>query len=156
MDKFGHVNNVEFVRYMESGRVAALMDMAAQRVDGVSESDLQRALSSLMSGRGIGVILKSVQVKYRRPLTYPDIVTVGSALTQLQADRFTLSHIVLSSRQQAVVAEGGGTLVCYDYNRREKAPLPPLVQTAIAQWGERYAGRSEEQTSAEYTQDAPS
>ena len=146
MDAFGHVNNVAYVRYIESGRVAALLDMAsaAQRVEGVSEAKLQRAVSSFMSGRGVGVILKSVAVKYRQPVTYPDRLTVASALSDLQADRFTLSHLVVSHRQQAVVAEGQGTLVCYDYTKREKAALPELLHTAIAQWGKRFAGRTED------------
>ena len=147
MDKFGHCNNVQFVRYIESGRVAALLAMAQQRVDGVAQAELQRALSSFMTGRGIGVILKSVSVKYKRPLTYPDVVAVGSALTRLSADRFTLSHVVVSSSQQAVVAEGEGTLVCFDYSTGDKAPLPSLVHTAIAQWGATYAGRTDEEAS---------
>ena len=153
MDTFSHVNNVHYVRYLESGRIAALMDMAAQHVAGVPDAELQRALSSFMSGRGIGVILKTVNVKYKRPLAYPDIVTVGSALTQLQSDRFTLSHVIVSARQQAVVAEGGGTLVCYDYDRRDKAPLPAIVHQAVAQWGKRYAGRVEEHSSLKHTHD---
>ena len=146
MDRFGHVNNVAFVKYAESGRVAALLDMAALRLEGVEEATLRSALSSFMSGRGLGVILKSVQVSYKRPLQYPDLVTVGSALTQLQADRFSLSHVILSSSQRAVVAECEGTLVCFDYRAGNKAALPPLVHTAIAQWGEAYAGRTHEQS----------
>ena len=150
MDAFGHVNNVVYVRYLESGRVAALLDMAsaAQRVEGVSESELRSAVLSFMSGRGVGVILKSVAVKFRQPVTYPDLLTVASALCDLQADRFTLSHVVVSHRQQAVVAEGQGTLVCYDYTKREKAALPGLLHTAIAQWGKRFAGRTEVDSSS--------
>ena len=155
MDTFQHVNNVTFVRYVESGRIAALLDMAATRVDGVSEVELQRAVSSFVSGRGVGVILKSVSVKYRRPAAYPDMLTVGSALTQLQADRFTLSHVVVSAKQRAVVAEASGTLVCFDYKNQTKTALPSIVHTAIAAWGRAYAGRADEHNNIKQQQAVP-
>ena len=65
--------------------------------------------------------------------------------------------MIVSNRQRAVVAEGGGTLVGYDYTKRKKATLPSLVHTAITQWGKSYPGRTDEpKRPADGSHDAPS
>lgn len=69
-DQFQHVNNVHFVRWFESARMffanTLAKDFTPQRQEEVNR------------GTGKSFILAGINVRYRRPVLYPD--TVSSAL----------------------------------------------------------------------------
>eukprot|EP01117_Protostelium_nocturnum_P015695 TRINITY_DN6102_c0_g1_i2.p1 TRINITY_DN6102_c0_g1~~TRINITY_DN6102_c0_g1_i2.p1 ORF type:complete len:164 (+),score=24.27 TRINITY_DN6102_c0_g1_i2:103-594(+) len=72
MDSFGHLNNVNYMRYFESAR----MDYFFKLKDHLGEDRFRE----FMSSNSIGPIAKSVSCIYRSPVTYPD--TVKSSLTE--------------------------------------------------------------------------
>jgi acyl-CoA thioester hydrolase len=117
MDYFRHVNNTVFFRYFESARIAYL-----ERIGFADDQEVAR----------VGPILHSTHCRFRLPLTYPDRVRVGARATELGADRFAMEYVVVSQRQGAVAAEGGGVVVSYDYARGAKAPLPDSVRASVA------------------------
>lgn len=116
MDYFRHVNNIVFFRYFESARIAYL-----DRIGFREESE----------DRGLGPILHSTDARFRRPLVYPDTVHVGARTVEVMEDRFAMEYRVVSERQEAVAADGGGMLVSYSYREGRKAPLPEAVRAAI-------------------------
>ncbi len=116
MDALGHVNNVLFFRYLESSRVAYIAAMG---------------LSSLRDVDGVGFILQHVECRFRRPVVYPDVLTVRARLVDMGADRFTLEHEVFSTKQGVIAAIGRGTIVTYDYTAGTKTSMPPQVRDAI-------------------------
>ena len=61
-DIFQHVNNVHYVRFFESSRMAWVENVADRLGDEKRKMDLIR-------GRGVGVILAGINVTYRRPVT---------------------------------------------------------------------------------------
>ncbi|KAA1475517.1 hypothetical protein DENSPDRAFT_428592 [Dentipellis sp. KUC8613] len=65
-DAFQHVNNVRYVRFFESGRM--------KWITAVGKSIGPERASLMLSARGISFILKSIDVKFRRPVRYPDTV----------------------------------------------------------------------------------
>src|SRR5512135_78545 len=83
MDSFQHVNNVVYFRYFESARIAY-----SEKIRLIENKDRT----------GIGPILASTSCRYKLPLTYPDIVSVGAKVTGIEEDRFTLSYVVVSHR----------------------------------------------------------
>src|SRR5207245_576099 len=91
MDSYRHVNNVVYFRYFESARL-----------------DYFRRLGwfEYEAATGVGPILAATQARFRRPLTYPDTVSVGARVAELGEDRFTLEHLVVSHAQGAVTTEG--------------------------------------------------
>ena len=113
MDAFGHLNNVVYFRYIESGRVAYLRSLG----------DID-----FMGGAGIGPILASVQCRFKSPVTFPDTVIVGTRIRDLGVDRFTMEHRLVSKAQGRIVAEGEGLVVAYDYAVGGKAPIPDAVR----------------------------
>ena len=123
MDAFRHVNNTVYFRYFETVRIDYLrrVGMGAERAED-----------------GIGPIMRDVQCRFRRPLTYPDTVTVGARVTEMGDDRFTMEYRVVSRKLADVAAEGSGVLVAYDYRTLRKAILPAEVRAAI----ERMEGRT--------------
>ena len=119
MDAFGHVNNAVYFRYFESSRIEYLRQAG------------WFALPHEPAGR-IGVILHSVQARFRRPVTFPDTLLVSSRLRgELADDRFTLEHEVWSTAQNQVATEGQGLIVSYDYQHREKTPIPEEARARI-------------------------
>jgi acyl-CoA thioester hydrolase len=117
LDAYGHVNNTVFFRYFESLRVLYLVRC------GFAES---------YEKDKIGAILHSTECRFRRPLFYPDTVTIAGRATNVDEDRFTMAYRIVSHAQDEVVADGAGTIVSFDYVKRAKAPIPPQVRAAIA------------------------
>jgi acyl-CoA thioester hydrolase len=115
MDAFGHVNNVVYFRYFETGRIAYMRALGDEYIQN-SE---------------VGPILASIGCRFKFPLTFPDTVRVGVRVTEIGADRFTALHRVVSLRHQRIAAEGEGVVVTYDYRTGEKAPLPGALRRAI-------------------------
>jgi acyl-CoA thioester hydrolase len=121
MDAMRHVNNVVFFRWFESARVAYLDRILLES----SNADL-------------GPILASVKCDYRRPLNFPDTVTIGARITRLGRTSFSMVHAVASTEQNAIVAEGDSTVVVFDYEANRPTPIPSAMREAI----ERLEGRS--------------
>ncbi len=117
MDALRHVNNAAYFRYIESGR----MDYFA-RV-GVDE---------LLRERGIGPILHSTACRFRIPLTYPDTVSVGTRISQINEDRFTMETRIVSHRHRRVAADAHSVIVTLDYAQQKKVPIPDDLRRRIA------------------------
>ena len=113
MDAFQHVNNIVYFRYFESARIAYFDKLN---------------MIEYMDRTGIGPILSSIQCRFRAPLTYPDTVSVGTRVSKIEEDRFTMDHVVFSHRLRRVAAEGEGLIVCYNYRERKKTPIPEEVR----------------------------
>jgi acyl-CoA thioester hydrolase len=116
MDSLQHVNNIVYFRYFESARMAYF-----DKLD----------IWSYMDETGIGPILASTQCKFRIPLSYPDMVAVGTRITNVEEDRFLMKYLVVSQQHERIAAEGEGVIVSYDYRGKKKAPLPREIKTRI-------------------------
>ncbi len=124
MDAFQHVNNVVYMRYFESVRVAYFEETAVMVESGIP--------------RGVGPILASASVRYKAPVTYPDALYAGIRVSALSTDRFTMEFAIVSETLGRVAASGDGVIVSYDYDDGVKALLPSAWRTAI----ERIEGRT--------------
>lgn len=118
MDAMGHVNNIVYLRWFESARIAYFARVGW----------LERG----RPGR-IGPILHSTQARFRAPVTWPDTVHVGARAIDVGDDRFTMLYEVRSERLERVAADGSGIVVSYDYEAGAKAPLPDAVRRRIAE-----------------------
>jgi acyl-CoA thioester hydrolase len=116
MDAFGHVNNIIYFRYFETARIAYFTKLD---------------LLNFMNETGIGPILASTQCKFRLPLSYPDTVSVGAKIVNLEADRLKMAYYVMSHKYQKMAAEGEGTIVSYDYHGNKKVSLPDAIRKRI-------------------------
>jgi acyl-CoA thioester hydrolase len=122
MDSYAHVNNVVYFRYFENARIAYL-----DRV-GWTASKL---------ATGFGPIMASTQARFRKPLSHPDHVFVGARLLDMQPDRITLEHKIVSAKLNAVACEGQVVVVSYDYNANAKCPIPEAIRKVIEELEER-------------------
>lgn len=93
---------------------------------------------AMLAGQGVSLILKSINVNFRRPVTFPDTVRelihflARSETTRMQLlighkaivsssrTQFTLGAAAYSYAQQAIVADSEGVIVWYDYDSLKK------------------------------------
>lgn len=120
MDAYGHVNNVVYIRYFEGARIAYFRAIGLPGWTDTNPS----------SPHG-GPILHSTRARYRIPLTFPDSVVVGTRVTHLQDDRFTMEIAVWSERHDALAADGEAITVVYDYAHARKGRVDDALRAAI-------------------------
>lgn len=109
------------------------------------------AASDIISGRGVGLILKSISVDFKRPVVYPDTVRLSWPDASIQINpsvQLLISHrphpvdppspthfhndaLVYSYAQRAVVATSESVLVWYDYETLKKAPPSESLRIAL-------------------------
>ena len=109
MDSFGHVNNVVYLRWFETGRMAFFAAV------GVSTRDV---------AQGCGPILARTTCNFQRPLEHPDTVTVQTSISRVGSKSFTMSYVVRSQRLDEVAAHGDGVIVWFDYAAGASAAVP--------------------------------
>ncbi len=119
MDAFGHVNNVVYLRWFESGRIA-LFERAA-----IEHRDVAQTCAP---------ILARTTCNFVRPLTYPDTVSVRTSISRIGTKSFTMAYRIDSQVHAAVAAEGDGTVVWYDYEANASAPLPEDLRARLASY----------------------
>jgi len=116
MDAFQHVNNTVYFKHFESARISYFEKINFLEV---------------MNKTGIGPILASTQCRFKMPLTYPDVVTVGAKVDTIEKDRFTMKYAVISNKFKKVAALGEGLLVTFDYQNNKKALIPDEIRDKI-------------------------
>jgi acyl-CoA thioester hydrolase len=117
MDALAHVNNIVYFRYFETARIAYF-----EKIGFMEAAHLG----------GVGPILGEASCKFRKPLAYPDTAWVGVRVSEISADRFTMSLCLVSENLGKIAAEGRAVIVAYDYQAKRKADLPELARQRIA------------------------
>jgi acyl-CoA thioester hydrolase len=116
MDAFQHVNNTVYFKHFEHGRIAYFDRINADQV---------------MKTSGVGPILAATSCRFRIPLTYPDQVSIGTRVVNMEEDRFTMAYRVVSHKHQKIAVEGDGVVVAYDYRSNQKTSLPDALKQMI-------------------------
>ncbi|RZG86146.1 acyl-CoA thioesterase [Acinetobacter venetianus] len=114
MDAFGHVNNVQYYRYIESARIAYLMAL------NIFDQDIL-------------TVVASSQCKYLSPVFYPDVLHIGARIEELRNSAFRMHYVLWSKMQNQVVATGEAVLVCVSKHDSKKANIPDLIRNKIIQ-----------------------
>lgn len=116
MDAFQHVNNVAYLRWFESVRIAyfeatGMMDRMAQT--------------------GVGPIVARAIVDYRRAVVYPDRIRMACTVSRFGNTSFVMKYRGTSEKLGAVVAEGETVIVMVDYKSGAKVAVDETLRQAI-------------------------
>lgn len=109
-DGFGHINNMHFIRWFESARIAYL-----------EKCGLRLATES------VGPILAAVSCNYRLQVKYPDTIVVGARVIRIGRSSIGIEHQLWSQNHQAIAAEGDSTVVVFDYQKQCSSPVSDEV-----------------------------
>lgn len=115
LDLFGHVNNVEFFKYIQ-----------ASRVNYWDEIGLTHSFRDMK----IGPMLASTNCRFKKPLFYPGNIIVLVKVDFIKNTSFGLSHVILND-QNEIAGEGEDIVVLFDYNANHKITIPPDIRNRI-------------------------
>jgi acyl-CoA thioester hydrolase len=115
-DAYQHVNNTVYVRWLETARI---------------DYTRRLGLGEMMRQKQIGPILAALSCDYRRQVTFPDTIHIGSKITRIGRTSFAMENALVSQASRALVAESKSTLVLYDYAGSRPVPIPDEVRRAI-------------------------
>ena len=116
MDALGHVNNVRYIAWAETARIAFFekLGMTTRAQD------------------PIGPILARVENDYLEPVEYPARVTVGVRPERVGNTSLTLAHAIWHAGQpERVVARGRAVVVLINYATNEKVRVPDGLRAAL-------------------------
>ncbi|SAM59384.1 uncharacterized protein UBRO_01086 [Ustilago bromivora] len=132
-DQFQHVNNVHFVRWFESARMFYANTLTK------SDDFSEKRREEITRGTGKSFILAGINVRYRRPVVYPDTILVGQACElRLGKERFMLRGAAYSLAQKTIVAVAAQDCVTYDYTKLKKCDIPEDIKKALEARGSHF------------------
>jgi len=109
MDAARHVNNLVYLRWSESGRIAYFNKIK---------------VNPSFSGADTGPILGWQDCKYIYPMTFPDTAIVGVRTLEILEDRLIMESAIFSERVNRIAAVSKQIIVPYSYAELKKVPLP--------------------------------
>ena len=116
MDAFNHVNNAQYLRYLEEARVQWLAS-----IPGISLSDR------------IAPVLVASNVNYRRPIEWPSEIAVELFIEKIGNSSFTMGHRMLSSTDASVLySDGNVVMVWIDTETGKSVPVPEAIKAAAS------------------------
>ena len=118
LDAMRHLNNVVFLRYFETARIAYLRELIPAHDPAHPERD------------EFGVIFAECHINYRSPVHFDEEVAVQCAIGNVRRSSFRVEFEMRVDGR--LVAEGYGVLVGFDYTEQRAAPLPPAVVERLA------------------------
>jgi acyl-CoA thioesterase FadM len=124
-DSMGHVNNVQYVRYAETGRCNWIQNLGAY-----FDRAHQKEWGDLLSSRNVGLILRSITVDFKFPMTWPDCISVYHKLRSRPTrdmDSMMLDVTILSEVQQRPAARCLEDCVVYNYRQGKKSTIPGFM-----------------------------
>jgi acyl-CoA thioester hydrolase len=113
LDALGHVNNAVFLTYIESARIAYLLDLGV--ASGVED---------------LGIIVARVEIDFRSPLELGEEVEITVQASRFGTKSFDLEHELRAGGR--LVAEAKTVCVGYDYGNGETVAIPEAWRERLA------------------------
>ena len=110
-DRMGLLHHANYLIYFEQGRTELL------RSCGLSYKDLE--------DQGFLLVLTKIEVKYRWPARYDDVLTLKTIVTRTTSVRIDHRYELYCTAR--LLAEGASTLACVDRDGRPQA-LPDFLR----------------------------
>jgi acyl-CoA thioester hydrolase len=109
MDAMQHVNNIIYLKWVESTRLLLFEQLMKGETAGISE---------------IGPILAWSDIKYIAPVVYPDTVKIDFDIVKIKEDRLECKAHLYSIEQNRLVAISNNTIKAYNIKKLKKAVIP--------------------------------
>ncbi len=118
LDMYRHVNNVSYMRFLQSGRVNF---WEATGIYQTYENTNQ------------GTMLVSTHCDFKKPLFYPGKAIVKTKLAFMKNSSFGLDHLILNENGE-VCATGRDVVVCYDFDEDRTFRIPEEIREKMSQF----------------------
>jgi acyl-CoA thioester hydrolase len=118
-DRFGHINNVQFVRYYESGR----LDYFKRVLNLDSAPDAQNSL-----------IIADLYVTFLRQINHPCALEVGTRISRLGNSSFDFDAAIFAPGDDAPLSTANATCVWFNFRGNHSTPIPAAERNIIKQF----------------------
>ena len=105
LDALGHVNNADYLTYIESARFAFLQHLGA-----------------VQTLEDLSIIVARIEIDFRAPVAFGEEVEIAVHASRFGGKSFDLDYELRVDDR--VVAEAKSVLVGYDYERGEAVEIP--------------------------------
>ena len=125
MDDFGHVNNIVYLKWFETARVAI-----AKKALGLEELQM----NEIKETNGFGPILANFKINYRIPLKYPDKVYASARVKKngIGNSSFTIEYLMTSEKNgAATVSDGESVIVVINYKDGSKMKIDDEIRNKL-------------------------
>ena len=117
LDAMQHMNNVEFLRFFETARIAWIEELTPQHDPTHPEA--------------FGFIFAECHIAYRSPAHYKEDIRTFIRPIELKRSSIRLGFEMVNDADGRVVADGWGTLVGYDYATGRAQPIPDSFRARV-------------------------
>jgi len=108
-DVYGHINNVSFVRYVESGRVAYVDDVMKL---------------SLTANMDAAWVLADIQCSFLQQVEYPTLLEICTRVKKLGTKSITLETGLYRQGESEPVLTSVAVMVWFDFKAQKAAAIP--------------------------------
>ena len=146
LDAMGHVNNVVFLRWIETARIAYWIHVTGQKThpggpdkekDPDKEKNKDKSEGARVPGPGvvsgalIDMILARTEIDYRRPVNCGERLNVFVRTALIKRSSMVFEYAVTARSDEKIVAEAKTVVVCYDYQMMRPKLVPADMKAAI-------------------------
>ena len=117
LDAMRHLNNVVFLRYFETARIAYVRSLMPAHDPAHPESD------------HFGLIFAECHINYRSPVYFDEEVAVECSIGEIRRSAFQVLFTMRVAERLA--ADGYGWLVGFDYTAEKSTPLPERFREVL-------------------------
>ena len=117
LDAMRHHNNVVFLRYFETARIAYLREIVPSHDPAHPEND------------EFGLIFAECHINYRSPVYFDEELATECRIGEVRRSAFRVDFTMKVGDRMA--AEGYGWLVGFDYGAEKATPLPAAFANAL-------------------------
>lgn len=117
-DMLGHINNANFLTYMEVARM----------------SYFQRVFGNTIDWKKEGIILAKAVVEYKQPIFIEDDIHVHICIDHISSKSFNMSYqfVKENTNDKIIAAQGSTLMVCYDYISNHSIVMPQRWKEIIS------------------------
>lgn len=116
MDALGHVNNIRYLGWLESSRIALFEGLGMKT----------------LPGEPVGPLLARLEIDYLEPVVYPAKVTVGVRAEKIGNTSITFAQEIWhAGAPERLVARSRSVVVLVTYATGSKVRVPDEVRRAL-------------------------
>jgi acyl-CoA thioester hydrolase len=119
MDAFGHINNVVYFRYFESGRVHFFN---------------KTALWQTFLDEQVRIVVVKLECNYIQEIIFPEEIEILVAIKEVGNSSIKVHQVVKSSTKNIIFAHGEGIIVGTDPNTGKSKPWSEKLKNKLNQW----------------------
>ena len=120
LDAMRHLNNVVFLQFFESARIAYLREIAP----GHDPANPGRPDDD-------GLIFAEAHIRYASPGFYDELVRTSCRVEDVRRSSFRIAFVMHVVDDGRLLAEGWGAVVGYDYAAGRAAPLSEALRARL-------------------------